>query len=330
MATILEQITISPLERLPELLMADECNLEAYLEEIVESAPLNNEVRVNAHFRFIRCGHSGLPMIKNLVGAMMDYVTQYAIERCRHNRLDECMSSQGYKMAAPKMNRLNYEARKLFIERADRNGEGGEFLLYLLAERFLKIPQVLCKMPHKTNTEMHVHGTDGIHAKFDSESGKLAFYWCESKLYQSFNNAIDECFKSVAPFLCSEGAISSTGGNDIRLFRDNISKNIDDQELEDALLEYLDPEHTNYHNSEYRAICLVGFDEKNYPTEPNSEIAKNLKSILAKKIDDWKEKILGKLLEYNIHTFTIEIFCLPFPSVNDFRKEFSHILGGTS
>ncbi len=39
---------------------------------------------------------------------------------------------------------LHHEALNLFTHLA-QTGEGGEMLLYLLSERFLKMPQVLCK-----------------------------------------------------------------------------------------------------------------------------------------------------------------------------------------
>ncbi|WP_223252149.1 Hachiman antiphage defense system protein HamA [Paracoccus mutanolyticus] len=40
------------------------------------------------------------------------------------------------------------------------SGEGGELLLYLLTERFLGLPQILCKMSLKTSA--HYHGADGV------------------------------------------------------------------------------------------------------------------------------------------------------------------------
>jgi hypothetical protein len=37
-------------------------------------------------------------------------------------------------------------------------------------------------MPPKPNSEVHVHGIDGIHVGIDEATGKLALYWGESKL----------------------------------------------------------------------------------------------------------------------------------------------------
>jgi hypothetical protein len=37
-------------------------------------------------------------------------------------------------------------------------------------------------MSLKTSREMHVHGTDGIHARMEDD-GRLALYWGESKLH---------------------------------------------------------------------------------------------------------------------------------------------------
>jgi hypothetical protein len=73
------------------------------------------------------------------------------------------------------------QARRSFTDLA-KTGEGSEMLLFLLAERFLKLPQVLCKMDLKTDSRMHYHGADGVYAGIAPE-GMLKLYWGESKIY---------------------------------------------------------------------------------------------------------------------------------------------------
>jgi hypothetical protein len=99
------------------------------------------------------------------------------------------------------------EAVAELVERAKRSftdltntGEGGEMLLFLLAERFLKLPQILCKMDLKTDNRMHYHGADGVYAGVTPE-GILKLYWGESKVYGDASSAIRDCFNSLAPFL---------------------------------------------------------------------------------------------------------------------------------
>ena len=45
-------------------------------------------------------------------------------------------------------------------------------LLFLLAERFLKLPQILCKMDLKTDPRMHYHGADGVSIGFCTDQVK--------------------------------------------------------------------------------------------------------------------------------------------------------------
>nr|WP_240544038.1 DUF1837 domain-containing protein [Bradyrhizobium canariense] len=71
------------------------------------------------------------------------------------------------------------QARRSFTDLA-KTGEGGEMLLFLLSERFLKLPQVLCKMGLKTDSRMHYHGADGVYAGVTHE-GLLKLYWASQR-----------------------------------------------------------------------------------------------------------------------------------------------------
>lgn len=103
---------------------------------------------------------------------MRNVVVDYAIPRS--------------KVVAAKARDLKYnstEATTALVEQAKRSftdlaktGEGGEMLLFLLAERFLKLPQILCKMDLKADTRMHYHGADGVNAGVALD-GLLKLYW---------------------------------------------------------------------------------------------------------------------------------------------------------
>lgn len=80
------------------------------------------------------------------------------------------------------------EAVAELIERVDRSftdlantGEGGEMLLFLLTERFLKLRQILSKMDLKTGTRMHYHGADGVLYVGVTAEGTLKLYWGNQK-----------------------------------------------------------------------------------------------------------------------------------------------------
>jgi hypothetical protein len=72
-----------------------------------------------------------------------------------------------------------FEIAKQTFTHLKNSGEGSELLVFLLAERFLKLPQVLCKMDLKTASGVHFHGCDGVYAQIDGD--KLALYWGGSR-----------------------------------------------------------------------------------------------------------------------------------------------------
>jgi len=107
--------------------------------------------------------------------------------------------------SSQKVVRLHTKARKLFTDLV-QSGEGGELLLFALAEKLLRLPQLICKMSLNTNTRMHIHGADGLHAGVDEKTGKLLLYWGESKIFGDVTSAVRDCLKSLAPILLDHGA----------------------------------------------------------------------------------------------------------------------------
>ena len=139
-------------------------------------------VTIRAHYPSLR---GGQPTIGELIDLLLTYIVPFALTR----RECDAVKEQYGKVDADTYDRLRDTIRKDAIElfkkvskRLNRNGEGGELLLYLLTEWVLEAPQIIAKMPLKTNSNMPVHGSDGIHVKLCSTSGKLMFIWGESKL----------------------------------------------------------------------------------------------------------------------------------------------------
>ena len=307
------------LEHLERLLQADIFPLETFIDEITDTSL--EGTKINAYFRFIKLDGNGRPMVKKLTDEMFHHLIHYVMPRKKIKTEGEDAKTQRVTFS-----RIIEEGKRLFVKNPN-SGEGGEFLLYLIAEKYLKLPQVLCKMPLKTSSNVHVHGTDGIHVKYEKDTRILALYWCESKLYASVGSAIDECFASVAPFLLEVGGSADRQDRDLQLFRDNIGDNIDDTDMENAILEYLNPNHKNFSKCEYRGICLVGFDNDSYPTESNCKNTDQIKNEFRVQVSDWKDKLCKSIFKHEINTFIIEVFCLPFPSVQNFRDLFLETLG---
>jgi hypothetical protein len=258
---------------------------------------------------FLAHDGTGSPVIGKLARHLASEIVFFCIPRARVREAERAHIKQG---DPRKLFRLNSEARKLFTT-LENSGEGGELLLYALLESILGIPQILCKMPHKTNTEMHVHGTDGIHAQA-LPGGRLALYWGESKLHKSVSSAISECFESIEPFL--HAARDGELPQDILLARDNLDAG--SKRLNRRLIKFFDEESPDSLKVEVRAACLVGFSVDNYPDLADAE--ETLRSEWAKAVTAWKASAKGKIEALNLVSFEIELFCIPFPSVDIFRR----------
>jgi hypothetical protein len=311
-----------------------------YLEKAFQRLLRDNSKEFDAHFEIVsarldiantkayfNCHHIALdgnkrPRVKDLAELAAELVIDYAIPR---NQLEEAYEYLREKNSNFKISKLIIKANKLFTY-LENTGECGELLLYIFIQNCLKIPQLLCKMPLKTSGHVHYHGVDGIHATIDQKSEMLVLYWGESKLYQSLSSAISECLDSIKPFLIDEGGSDSKRKRDLELVTDNI--NLCDEKLENAILRYLDPDDALYNKLEYRGACLIGFDCEHYPKEANKITQGELKKLISSEVNNWKEKVGKSIIDKTpLNDFVLEIFMLPFPSVQDFRDAFLSELG---
>lgn len=265
--------------------------------------------KTSCRTHFVKKDGNGRPRVDALVNVLAQKAVDYCIPRSRIKEALVAMQTTG---STADFVRLSEEARNLFTTLAT-SGEGGELLLYTLLEEVLRIPQILCKMPLKTSSQMHVHGSDGIHGKMLS-NGNLALYWGESKLHANLNSAIDKCFESVGPFLI-EG-LDGAAKRDMLLVRDNLDTGT--EELTTALIRYFSQGTEESAKIEVRAGCLVGFDVNDYP-DPVDDSGQEIRVEVQEAIDGWIKRISDKVGTHSLASFEIEVFCVPVPSVQNFR-----------
>ena len=204
-------------------------------------------------------------------------------------------------------------------EGVSKSGEGGEELLFLLAEQILKLPQALCKMNLKTSGSMHFHGADGIHIGISEDNSKLALYYSEVKIYKKVNTAIKKCLASIAPLLKREEKEQL----ELSLLNSylDIGNNI---ELTKKLKEYFNPNRVECREfTEVRGLCLVGFNEKKYD---GYDYEQNAKSIMSQ-IESWITIFKEEKINNNIKNININVFFIPMSCVDSFRETFKKKLG---
>ncbi len=151
---------------------------------------------VKIHCHCLTADGNGRVQPHRLTEFMRNSIADYAIPR---SKLAKAKARDHKYNSTESVAALIQQARLSFTDLA-KTGEGGEMLLFLLAERFLKLPQILCKMDLKTDPRMHYHGADGVYAGVNAD-GLLKLYWGESKIYKNVSAAIQDCLASLAPYL---------------------------------------------------------------------------------------------------------------------------------
>jgi hypothetical protein len=306
--------------RLDELLRGDRTELSSLIAAVEVDIDIPG-TRTRVHCHVVQLNGNAMPRVADLAREAVGHLVDYAIPR---SEIARAKSEDARLNSTRRTTALRTKAKQL-LARVAQSGEGGEILLYMFTQSQLGIPQLFCKMPLKTNPQVHVHGIDGIHAKVDARTGHLALYWGESKLHSDVKSALADCLDSLKPFLHPEGGTGARPERDIQLLRDNVD--LDDPALEASILEYLDLDHPNYNKLQFRGIGFVGFDMAVYPTIPNTRTLAEVVAEISAALAGWKPSILTHITNRSpLSAIHIELFLLPLPSVEDFRSAFQEEL----
>lgn len=265
---------------------------------------------------FVASDAMGRPAVDQFASAVASSITDFCIPRSRLSKALESWQSTG---STSEIVRLERQARSLFVA-SEESGEGGELLLFILMEQMLGLPQLMSKMNLKTSTAMHVHGADGVHGALGPD-GVLELYWGESKLHKSTSSAVAECFESLAPFLVEQGG--ETRRQDLLLLNENL--NVDGQKLAAHLIRYFDESDPLSLKVRFRGVGLVGFDHASYPNVMAMSETEAKRTVSA--VRRWNASIGSHVSINKLSEISIEIFCIPFPSVALLRAAINREIG---
>lgn len=304
---------------LEAILSGDPQEIDVHLK-LIERDVVEDGIKVKLHCYCMTVDGNGKVQPKLLAEFMKFAIASYAMPRKQRDkaRARDAKFNDTSSMAA-----LNEKAKETFTD-LKKSGEGGEMLLFLLAERFLKLPQVLSKMDLKTDKDVHYHGADGVYASVSSE-GILQLYWGESKVYKDPTSAIRDCFSSLAPFLAEEEHSGADRGRDLMLLSDRAD--LGDADLTEAFIKYFDKTTPLSKKVEYRGVALVAFDASFYPPNDQVSVAKDIEAAAKAEIQSWMKKVSKRIKVEKLENFEIEIFCIPIPSAKVFRSSFREALG---
>lgn len=312
----LSSITATDLEA---ALSGDPEALEVHLALIERDVVIDGHA-VKVHCHCLTVDANGRVQPRRLAELMRNAVADYAIPRAQ---LAKAKERDARYNSTEAVTGLIEQARRSFTDLAN-TGEGGEMLLFLLAERFLKLPQILCKMDLKTDSRMHYHGADGVYAGVTAE-GVLKLYWGESKLYSDAGAAIRTCLRSLAPFLIELDHEAAERERDLILLNDRAD--LSNPELTDALKRYFDKTSPQSKRVQYCGVALVGFDASFYPADQVKAVADEIAKAARTGLETWRSTIGRRLKTEKLERVEIELFCLPLPSADGFRKAFLAAMG---
>lgn len=289
---------------------------------------LDNEIRCPDSAITLRLYYpalrSGTPTIGELVDTIALYIIPFALPRSQIADVYKLYDIVTVEEFSRKHSELEQRALALFKRVQDttrRNGEAGELLLYILTEWILEAPQLLAKMCLKTNRNMPVHGSDGIHVRYFEDRNALCLYYGESKLHADVGKAISEATASITTALKHEST-----KHEMELVHQHIDLTGLDQNAKKSILQYLDPldEHSNHRINV--ATCLVGFNFDAFKNglAPGTDHETQFRQLAAAKLTELAPRISAAL---KATTDQIEFFFFPVPSVEAMRDLFQSKIG---
>lgn len=287
---------------------------------LVERDVLVEGRSVRIHCHCLSVDGNGRIQVRRLAEFMRNAVVDYAIPR---TRIAEARARDARFQTTEATAGLLEEAKRSFTDLA-RTGEGGEMLLFLLAERFLGLPQILCKMHLKTDERLHYNGADGVYAGVTDE-GVLKLYWGESKIYEHAGDAIRACLDSLAPYLVEPEHEEAQRERDLVLLGDKAD--LTDPAMTAALRRYFDKASPQSKRVRYCGVALVGFEAAIYPEEGVEGVADEIADAARLGLVDWSAAIDRRLTASRLERLEIEFLCIPLPSAQGFRNAFLDALG---
>jgi len=307
--------------RLAAMCTQTQTDLEAYFLAADKAITLQ-DTQTTARCHILRREGNGVPRVNGLASLLGRKVVDYAMPRREIEAAAKAFQTTG---STASFVTLANKASRLFSH-IKNSGEGGELLLYLLAEAYLGFPQVISKMHLKTNSQIHYHGVDGVHASVDPITGMLALWWGESKLYASLTDGIPACLDSIAKYLVPDVPDGSPVERDVDLL--SAYADFTDPALLEAFKRYLNPDDPHFNKVQYRGICLVGFDLPVYP-KAKSEDPIVFSEEVMQSFQKWREATRSSVSTHQLHNTVLEIFLVPFPSVAELRTSFLKAIGVT-
>jgi hypothetical protein len=290
---------------------------------------LNYETDVCGERIDVRCSYisfrDGQPTFDDFIDVLADHVIPFCLPR-HEIRAAQNLAMKGDHVAAGRaMDQLSRKARDLFIKAkkgSHRSGEAGEIVLYLLTEWLLQAPQIVSKMYLKTNSNMPVYGTDGIHARYDTATKKLHLYWGESKAHVTLSSALGSALESIAEFV--NDSYEKREIEIVSAYADFAGLK---PEAMAAFLKHLDPYTEESNDRVVIHSCLLVFEFAPPVGEDPTKSESVFVEAVNKASDQFISSIRKVVANKGLGSQRFEFILAPVPSVQGFRDKFQQKIG---
>lgn len=314
------------LQRLLASLTIDHDDLGARVRTLTHAVKsVNSDVTLHGHYLPFR---GGTPTVEEFIELLTTKLIAFCMSRKSIIAASAAWKDLSELKRMEKVVALQNKAVDLFKKAqksTNRNGEFGEVITYLLIEYVLKAPQLVAKMSLKTNPQMPIHGSDGIHFRFDEATGGLTLLWGESKCYASVTGAISEAVKSVA-----ENLEHQKMRQELFLIEQHGDLSAFSEAGQKAILSFLDPYDENYNKRIDRSVILIAFDFQRFADmnalKP-SDVEAAFEAALRVELAACASRLDGHLTTHGIQHHALDVFFLPVPSVHEFRAGFQDKIG---
>lgn len=280
-----------------ELTLADR---EGFLDLFYDPIDIDVNQRTQCKLSILKI-ENGDFVLDRLYDALADASLSYVLSR---------REIEAFRANPMKAMKVTNEVRAKFQKPNETNGEGGEVLLYAMLEAVTGAPKLLSKMSLKTNNEMPVFGSDGLHIlKVDDANYQLIFG--ESKMYGDLGQAISNAFNSM------DQAKSSNFIQDRALVAPQLMRETVTEEQLDYIEEVLVPTPGSAHSWPKHAFgVFVAFDidVEDYALEEHSdeEIESHYLKLANDAIASKVPLIERNIQKYGFGATPFHIFVVPF------------------
>lgn len=184
-------------EQLNSLIRGNPLSVDTYLREVCKNEHIS-DTKASMHIYMLKLDGNNRPRTCDFCDYLINRIVDYCIPPSEIRKAKEKDAEYNTTQYTATLFR---KAERLFTDLGN-TGEVGELALSVLTQSFLHMPQVLCKMVLKTNSEVHYHGADGVYGKYDTETQKYCLYWGEAKIYADVRQALSSCLIVLKP--CSQ------------------------------------------------------------------------------------------------------------------------------